>query len=283
MRFGVHIRMDKGLLRSLDYARELECEAAQLFSGNPSGWARKPLDEGLAAQFQAKAAELDIHPIILHTPYLVNLASPDEPIWTKSTGALADAVWRAPFLGASMVVTHIGSHKGSGYDAGVLRIREAVSRALDAGPDTVVALELGSGAGNSIGSRFEHIADILDGLQSAGERVGICIDTAHLWGAGYDISTAEGVSRLFDELGHHVGLPRLKLVHLNDTQVELGSHRDRHYHVGKGCIGIEGFRAIVNAPGTQGLPGIIETPGHDVSHDAENLGTLRSLRAACEP
>jgi deoxyribonuclease-4 len=278
LRFGVHIRMDRGLLRSLDYARELKCEAAQLFSGNPNGWARKPLDRHVAAQFKAKAAELDIRPIILHTPYLVNLASPDDAVWIKSTEALADAVWRAPFLGASIVVTHIGSHKGSGYDAGVARIREAVKRALDAGPDAAVALELGSGAGNSIGSSFEHIADILAGLRSANDRVCVCIDTAHLWGAGYDISTANGVGRLFEELDHHVGLSRLRLVHLNDTQVELGSHRDRHYHVGKGCIGIEGFRAIVNAPGTQNLPGIIETPGHDIAHDAENLATLRRLR-----
>lgn len=280
MRFGVHVRMDKGLLRSLDRAEELRCESAQLFSGNPNGWARKPLDPEVAAAFAARSAQLDIYPIVLHTPYLVNLAAPDDDIWRKSTEALADAVSRAEALNAAYVVTHIGSHKGEGYGNGVRRICEAVKIALDAGGRAAVALELGAGAGNSIGSRFEQIADILECLPDCGERVGVCIDTAHLWASGYAISDAEGVEWMFGQLREYVGFDRLLVAHLNDTLKDVGSHIDRHHHIGQGQIGQEGFRAIVNYPGTEHLPGIIETPGHTIEFDRENLAMLRSLSLA---
>lgn len=290
MRLGVHVRIGGGLLKSLDRAEQLGCEAVQLFSGNPNAWARKPLDHVAAQSFRTRAAELDIHPIILHTPYLLNLASPDQTIWTNSIMALTDAVRRAPYLGASIIVTHIGSHKGEGYDAGIRRVQDAVRNALDvdrAGsvpePPTpvvepVIALELGSGSGNSIGSSFEQIADIMVGLADVSERVGICIDTAHLWGAGYDISTDAGVNDMFDTLKRCVGFDKLKIIHLNDTQMALNSRRDRHYHIGKGCVGVEGFRAILNYPGTEDLPGIIETPAaDDLTLDVMNLATLRDL------
>jgi deoxyribonuclease IV len=267
-------------MKALARARELGCEAVQLFSGNPNGWAVSPLDPEIAATFSALAAECDIRPIVLHTPYLLNLASPDDVIWAKSVGALAHAVGRAGMLGAEYVVTHIGSHKGAGYEYGIGRIQAAVRAAVEAGGATV-ALELGSGAGNSIGSRFEHIADILAGLADVEERVGICIDTAHLYGSGYDISTAHGVEAMMDDLKRFVGIEKLKVVHLNDTLMALGSHADRHHHVGKGNVGVEGFRALVNYPGTEDLPGIIETPGDGkIDLDGENLGALRGLRAS---
>lgn len=279
MRLGVHIRIGGGLVKALDRALKLECEAVQLFSGNPNAWARTPLDPDIAALFRARTAELDIHPTVLHTPYLVNLAAPDEEIWGKSREVLADAVRRAPLIGASYIVTHIGSHKGEGYEKGVRRIGEAVRYALDAAEGPIIALEMGSGSGNSIGSRFEEMEDVLAHLTDAGDRVGICIDTAHLWGAGYDISTSGGVKAMFELLKRHVGFERLKVVHLNDTQMPLDSRRDRHYHIGKGQIGLEGFRAILNYPGTERLPGIIETPAEDdLTPDVENLATLRGLR-----
>ncbi len=279
MRLGVHVRIAGGLVRSLDRAAELGCEAVQLFSSNPNAWIRSPLDLDTAAEFAARAASLGIYPIILHTPYLLNLAAPDSDIWRKSQYALADAVRRAPAMGASIVVTHIGSHKGTGYEGGVRRIAEAVAFALDSAAEPVIALELGSGAGNSIGSRFDQIADIMAALGDDGARVGIAIDTAHLWGAGYDVSTADGVAAMFEELDRCVGFGKLKVVHLNDTEMALGSHRDRHYHIGRGQVGLEGFRAIVNHPVTRDLPGIIETPADDgLALDRANLETLRGLR-----
>ena len=279
MRLGVHIRIAGGLVKALDRAVELKCEAVQLFSGNPNSWIQKPADLEALAKFADRTAELDIHPVILHTPYLLNLATSDDEIWAKSRNALADAVYRAQMMRASYVVTHIGSHKGLGYESGIIRIREAVESALDAAPNPIIALELGAGAGNSIGSRFEHIADILDSIKCGPERIGICIDTAHLWGSGYDISTALGVQNMFNTLHSYVGFDKLKVVHLNDTVKDLGSHIDRHHHIGKGQVGVEGFRAIVNYPGTQFLPGIIETPGESLELDKENLAVLRALRA----
>jgi len=280
VRLGVHIRIGKGLVRSLDYAQELKCEAIQLFSGNPNSWAMKPLHPEIAGQFARRTAELGIYPTILHTPYLVNLASPATNNWFRSREVLANAVKRAPLIKADFVVTHIGSHKGSGLEAGISRIREAVLFALDVSPGPTIVLELGAGAGNSVGSSFEEAANILSRLEEVGDRVGICVDTAHLWGAGYNISTPGSVAATFDRFDRLIGIDRLKVVHLNDTQVELGSRRDKHYHVGKGRIGLEGFRAILNLPQLRNLPGIIETPGHDIAHDAENLAVLRSLNTA---
>lgn len=277
MRFGVHIRIAQGLEKALDRAEALGCESVQVFSGNPNAWSRKPLDPEAAAVFVARWAELDIRPIVLHTPYLVNLASPDDGIWVKSTQALADAVVRAHLLNASYVVTHIGSHKGAGYAEGVARVCAAVRTALEAAPEPVVALELGSGAGHAVGSRFEEIADIIEGIPDIQSRVGICIDAAHLWGAGYNISTPKGVEHMFGELARCAGLDKLQVIHLNDTLVELGCHRDRHHHIGRGRIGLDGFRALVNHPAAAGLPGIIETPDHSMERDAENLAALRAL------
>lgn len=279
MRLGVHVRIASGLDKALDRARLLGCEAVQLFSSNPNSWACRPIDINAAAIFKSAAAALDIYPIIFHTPYLLNLASPDDDIWRKSCQALANAVSRAPYMGVKYIVTHIGSHKGGGYEGGVLRIQEAVKYALDAADGPVIALELGSGAGNSIGFRFEQIADILQGLQDQADRVGICIDTAHLWGAGYPISDEAGVNAMFNDLKYYVGLRYLRVIHLNDTQKDLGSHTDRHYHIGEGQIGREGFRAMLHYPGTEELPGIIETPGQDeMESDMKNLTTLRELR-----
>ncbi|MCX8053554.1 MAG: deoxyribonuclease IV [Armatimonadetes bacterium] len=275
MRFGVHIRIERGLLPALDRASELKCESIQLFSGNPRSWARPSLDHELASLFSTRAAELDIHPVILHTPYLVNLASPDQAIWIRSRDLLTDAVQRAATLGADRVVTHIGSHKGEGWEKGAIRVVDAVRFALDTVSDVIVVLELGAGSGGSVGSRFDELARIIDKLDGH-PRVGIAIDTAHLYAVGYDISRAEGVDEMFEDMRRLVGLDRLKLVHLNDTRVELGSHQDRHYHIGRGNIGNEGFRAIVNFPGTEDLPGIIETP-YEPGWDEKNLALLRKL------
>ncbi len=280
MRFGVHVRTAGGLVESLDRAENLGCEAAQLFSANPNGWATHDIDPTKAAAFRDRIDALGIHPVTLHTPYLLNLASPDEDIWHKSVASLSDAMRKAEALKADYVVTHIGSHKGEGYEGGVVRIGDAVRAALRAGHHATIALELGSGSGRSIGSTFEEIADIFACLEDCDRRVGVCIDTAHLYGSGYDISTATGVNHVFATLDRMIGGARLKVVHLNDTQMELGSKRDRHYHIGKGNIGMEGFRAVVNHPLTRSLPGIIETPADDIEQDRANLDTLRSLREA---
>jgi deoxyribonuclease-4 len=279
MRLGVHIGIAKGLESAVDRARRIGCEAIQIFSSNPNAWRISPLDPKTVDGFRTAVAAAEIYPISLHTPYLLNLASSKDTIWTQSWENLASALQRATTLGASYVVTHIGSHGGDGFDAGADRIKQAVSKALDHASNTaIVLLEAGSGAGNTVGSTFEELAAILERFDRHRNRVGVCLDTAHLWGAGYDISSAEGVEKTLTDFGRLVGITNLQLFHLNDTQKLLGSHLDRHWHIGQGNIGDAGFSALVNHPALSDIAGIIETPEMELGRDVENLDTLKRLR-----
>lgn len=264
---------------AVDTAERLGCETIQIFAGNPNAWQETAIHPEIAEVFRLRTHQFGIRPVILHTAYLLNLASKDDLIYSRSVQALTHALNRASLLDADYVVTHIGSHGGSGYEVGVQRIQDAVRTALlgSAGAKTVL-LESGAGAGSTVGSRFEELADILAGLEQCGEQVGVTLDTAHLWGAGYDISQSDRVNGVLDEFNDLIGLQRLKLIHLNDTQVPLGSHRDRHWHIGKGNIGLEGFRTLVNHPGMAGIPGIMETPMDEPGLDIENLNLLKTLR-----
>ncbi|MGQ9455743.1 MAG: deoxyribonuclease IV [Armatimonadota bacterium] len=278
MRLGVHVWVGRGLGRALDYAVALGCESIQLFSSNPNSWTTGTLDPEAARLFAEKITDLRIWPVVVHTPYLLNLAAPSLDIWIKSRDALFEAVRRARMLGAEYVVTHIGSHKGHDLRKAYTRVATAVSDVLGSNGGVEIVLELGSGAGNGVGSHFEEVAEIIERIDCS-ERVGIAIDTAHLYAAGYDISTSEGVSSMFERLDSVLGLDRLKVVHLNDTQVQLGSRKDRHYHIGLGNIGMAGFRSILRHPATRELPGIIETPAEGVEWDIRNLKVLRELRS----
>ncbi|MBI2844551.1 MAG: deoxyribonuclease IV [Armatimonadetes bacterium] len=281
MRLGVHVRIAKGLAAAIGAAERLGCEAIQIFSSNPNSWRIGVIDPSSAEAFRAGVERLDIRPVALHTPYLLNLAWSKDSIWHPSWRSLASALERAETLGADYVVTHIGSHGGAGFDAGAYRVKDAVSRAIDKSPGSaVVLLEGGSVSGNTIGSTIEELSALLKLLEDHRERVSICLDTAHLWAAGYDISSAEGVDRLLSTVEGAMGLSRLRLLHCNDTQKELGSHIDRHWHIGQGRIGIEGFRAFVNHPALKDVGGIVETPEMETGKDVENLEALRALRAA---
>ncbi len=279
MRVGVHTKIAKGLASAISTAEGIGCEALQIFSSNPNSWQVSVLDPKTVDIFRSGVTRLGLSPVVLHTPYLLNLASPKDDTWRLSRTALANALDRAKALGGDYIVTHIGSHSGSGFDAGADRVRDAVGYALDASDSrAMVLLEAGSGAGNTIGSTVEQLAAILDRITTNPERVGICLDTAHLWGAGYDISTPEGVERLLSQVDRLIGLSRLKVFHLNDTQKPLDSKADRHWHLGLGNIGLDGFRAIVNYPGLADIGGILETPESEQGYDFENLERLKGLR-----
>jgi deoxyribonuclease-4 len=216
----------------------------------------------------------------VHTAYLLNLAAPDPDIHARSADALLKSAARAAEIGAQFVVTHLGSHKGEGYEGGISRICEAVQSSLPTSRDPrgpIILLENSAGAGNTIGSRFEHLADILACLGTAADRVGICLDTCHLFAAGYNVSTAEGLEATLAEMDRLVGISRLRLLHLNDTRSALGSHLDRHWHIGQGRIGLDAFRRILRHSALSHLPGILETPMED-GWDAINLAALRALR-----
>lgn len=283
MKLGAHVRTVKGLPSTVDRAVFLGCEAMQIFAANPSAWRTSPLKPDLVDQFLAKLDASGIDPVVIHTPYLINLASPDPDIYEKSIAALSDSMLRADTLHARYVVTHIGSHRGEGLQNGRARVREAVARVLDAHTgDTTLLLENSGGAGDSVGSKFIDLGTLLDDLDGYDEALGICLDTAHLWGAGYDLSNPEALDEVLDEFGRFILPTRLKLLHLNDTSVALESRRDRHANVGTGHIGEKGFSAILHHPLLTNLVGLIETPPRPPEAEERDLDILKRLREASE-
>ncbi|HEX2142421.1 MAG TPA: deoxyribonuclease IV, partial [Candidatus Limnocylindria bacterium] len=246
----------------------------QIFSDNPTTWRRRTDPPNDAADFVAYCRRHDIAPIAIHASYLVNLAGTAEPFATQSRNMLIHELRRAPEYGAYLVNAHIGSHRGMGREAGLRRIVESVNAILAQTPEaTTLVLENSAGGGDNLGSTIEELASMLEGVPSTSvHRLAFCLDTAHLWGAGHDLSTAEGAQTVIDRFDRLIGLDRLKLVHLNDSRSELGSRTDRHEHVGGGRIGPAGLRAILTDPRlAERTAFMLETPGVDEGYDAVNL------------
>ena len=259
-------------------SRQIGARALQIFSDNPTAWRRKPDPQPDAPAFIDYCAREGIEVVSIHASYLVNLAGSHEPFASQSRAGLIVEMQRAPQYGATIVNTHIGSHRGTGRATGLARIVENVRAILAESPPGVrLVLENSTGGGDLLGSRAEELAQILEGVVSAAgadasvERFGFTLDTAHAWGAGYDLSSADAVADLLDRFDELIGLERLAMVHLNDTRSELGSRTDRHEHVGAGRIGPEGLGALLRDPGLAGVPFIMETPGADEGWDAVNL------------
>lgn len=271
MRLGRHMPTHSNAVKAAELAREIGCNTIQIFASNPTGW-RPPAENSKGSIAFAEAARaLDLDPVVIHAPYLINLASPDELIWEKSIALLRWTLLRGELLGARYVVFHTGSHRGSGVEAGIARIADAIRRILpDTSPEVMLLLENDVGAGNSLGYSFEQLRDILDLLPQYYERMGVCIDTAHLWGAGHDISTAESARQVIDNMDATFGINRLKVIHLNDTEMALGSHRDVHSRLGEGIIGEEGLRALLQDPRLAHAVVILETPIKTDEQDKED-------------
>ena len=271
MRLGRHMPTHSNAVKAAELAREIGCNTIQIFASNPTGW-RPPAENSKGSIAFAEAARaLDLDPVVIHAPYLINLASPDELIWEKSIALLRWTLLRGELLGARYVVFHTGSHRGSGVEAGIARIADAIRRILpDTSPEVMLLLENDVGAGNSLGYSFEQLRDILDLLPQYYERMGVCIDTAHLWGAGHDISTAESARQVIDNMDATFGINRLKVIHLNDTEMALGSHRDVHSRLGEGIIGEEGLRALLQDPRLAHAAVILETPIKTDEQDRED-------------
>lgn len=260
MRVGLHLSTAKGLSRTAQTAVASGCQAIQIFSGSPTSWRpSNPVQEEIDA-FRDILGQHDIGPVYLHVPYLVNPAAPNPDVWSKSIDALASALSLANRLGANYVVTHLGSHVGTGPEAGIQRIIEAFGQLLQEASAPLLLMENNPGSRNELGSCFEEIATILDGSASVTSRLGVCLDTAHLWGAGYDLSTAEAVSAVLAQFDQAIGLDRLRGVHANDSTLEMGSHRDLHTIPGQGQIGIDGFRALTGDPRLSSMSYILELP-----------------------
>jgi deoxyribonuclease-4 len=279
VRLGAHESIAGGLHKAFDRAQSATCDAVQVFVKSNRSWAVKPLTEGEIAQFRAKAEETGIRPVVGHTSYLLNLGSPDELLWEKSRNMLITELERCEALGIPWLVLHPGAHVGSGEKIGLLRVAEGLGEvhAATLGFRTQILLETTAGQGTSLGHTFEQLARIIE-LTPQGERLGVCLDTCHVFAAGYELRTAEGYTATMEAFEQILGLERLKALHLNDSKGELGNRKDRHEHIGKGHIGLEGFRNVVNDPRLARLPGVLETPkGDDLAEDRENLAVLRSL------
>lgn len=276
IRLGVHVSISGGIERAVARARDLGCSAMQFFSRNPRGWKASPLSSRAIAAFREAAGSGEINPIVVHTPYLLNLASPDQSLHRRSILALSLDIERAGQLGARFVVTHLGSAKGRGRAFGLKRVVEALQAVMDQGPQVSVLLENSAGAGNSVGASVEELQEIIERL-GKDRRLGVCFDSCHGFAAGYDFRSPEKTEALAREMDQTIGLKRLALLHLNDCAGSLGAHLDRHEHIGKGKIGLGGFRSLLSHPSFRGVPMILETPKKSPQDDLKNLSRIRRL------
>lgn len=268
----MHLGVTRGLLPAARRSRQIGARALQIFTDNPTAWRRRPEPPLEAPAFIDYGAREGLRSIAVHASYLINLAGTAEPFASQSRAGLIVEMQRASSYGATLVNTHIGSHRGVGAEAGLARIVDNVSAVLDASPrGTRLVLENSSGGGEMLGSRVEELARILDGVGAEADRFGFCLDTAHLWGAGYDISTVVGATGVIDRFAELLGMERLAMIHLNDSRSTLGSRADRHEHIGAGQIGSLGLGALLRDPRLAHSTFIMETPGVDEGWDAVNM------------
>ncbi len=277
MRLGAHVSVAGSLVQGAERARAMGCECLQIFVGNPRQW--RAIRHGAAdrAAFRARLAEGAMAPLVAHSAYLVNLASSRPALRKKSVSSLVAALRDVEGLGGFGVVTHVGSAGAGTREEGIERVARSLVEALERTSRARILLE--NSAGGTLGSDFRELSALLDRVERH-ERVGICLDTAHLFGAGFDLRTARDVRRVLGDFERAVGLQCLWLVHLNDSKAELGSRLDRHENIGEGKIGREGFRALLRTRALAAVAGVLEVPGFDgEGPDRRNLEILRELAA----
>lgn len=277
MRFGFHISIAGGFSKVVGRAQEIGCETIQLFSRNPRGWKYGPLDDADVTQFRKDVDVAGIDPVVVHMPYLPNLAHSEGEHFSKSVDSLIEDLKRCQILGAQYLVTHVGKRMEASEDQGIQSVVKALNSAFKAvRNDVLVLLENTAGQGTEIGYTFDHIREIIDRVDHS-ERLGVCFDTAHGFEAGYNVATKNGLDKTLREFDEMIGLNRLRVIHLNDSKSPHGSRVDRHWHIGQGEIGREGFRLIVNHPKLKSLPGIMETPKKEEGDDKRNMKVIREL------
>ena len=286
-----------GLLKVVNRSIEIGASTIQVFSDNPTAWQRRTAPLPDSDEFRRRLRDADMGPLAIHASYLINLAGPIEELFVKSVHLLRHELEHAPALGAAFVNVHIGSHRGAGIEAGIERIVDGLSLAtdgLDVGADPglaaapgsaplrpMVVLENSSGGGAGIGATIEEMAAILElaGGRHVADRFGYCLDSAHLWGAGYDVADPVGVDDLVERFDELIGLERLRMIHLNDSHATLGSRHDRHAHLGEGLIGREGLARLLCHPRLSHVAFYFETPDSERGYDAVNLARLEDLAA----
>jgi deoxyribonuclease IV len=282
-RAGVHMPAGLGLAKVAQRSAVIGAATLQIFTDNPTAWRRREraADEGL--EFRRLLHELDLGPVAIHAPYLVNLAGPDDELFIRSADLVRHELAGAPEFGARFVNVHVGSHRGAGLEAGIERLTEGLEITLGGDghhPDApMLVLENSSGGGHTIGSRVEELAMVLDSAGGRGidGRLGFCLDVAHLWGAGYDVGDPEAVDLLLADFDRVVGLERLVMIHLNDSVSARGSKHDHHTHLGDGQIGRLGLTRFLDHPGLAHSTYFMEVPAVDRGYDAVNMARLDDL------
>jgi deoxyribonuclease-4 len=276
---GAHMSIAGGIHLALDRGVEAGCGVIQVFTQNPSQWRGKAVSDADALLFREKRAVSGLNEIISHDIYLINLGAPPGEIRDKSLAGFREELVRCAGLGITRIVMHPGAHTGDGEETGLGRIIEAFDQLFPAVPEYSgkVLLEITAGQGSNVGYCFEHLRAIIDG-SSFSDRFGVCFDTCHAFAAGYDIKSADGYRKTFDDFDRIIGLDRLLAFHVNDSKKGLSSRVDRHEHIGAGALGLEPFRMLMNDPRFTNIPKILETPkGDNEEMDAVNLKTLRDL------
>jgi deoxyribonuclease-4 len=282
------------MVRAAERAAAIGADALQVFIDNPTAWKRRTEPPAELPAFRERLTALGIGPVAVHASYLVNLAGPAEDLFERSVALLAHEMAAAPGFGARFVNVHVGSHKGAGVEAGVARVAAGIARVLEGIPaGTEVAggppgapllvLENSAGSGDGVGVNLEELEAIFEAVAARGiaaDRIGLCLDTAHLWAAGHDMATAEGVDALVDALAARIGLERLVMIHLNDSKATRGARLDRHEHLGAGEMGAgAGLARLLTHPALAHVAYFLETPGMDQGYDAVNLARARGLAA----
>jgi deoxyribonuclease-4 len=277
MRLGFHVSISGGFSLSVQRAFELGCTCMQIFSRNPRGWTVKPLNQDDIAEFKKLREKWDIGPVFVHTNYLINLASPRPDLYERSIEQFVIDLERTEALGAEYMVTHLGSASGRDAEWMIDRVSEALNMATKLHPSrATILLENTAGEAGDVGYTFEQIREIILRLRNS-SAIGICYDTCHGFAAGYDIRTKKDVDALVQRIDATVGLNRLKGMHLNDSLRDFGSHVDRHWHIGEGKIGLEGFNALLHHPVFKDIPKIMETPKETEEDDPRNMRAVKSL------
>lgn len=279
MKIGAHVSTAGGPATCFERAEAIGAEAAQIFLTPPQQWRSSKMDPEQAEAFRERAAASSCGPVFVHGVYLINLATTDQTMLTRSTSSLKSALTSCSQLGIQGVIFHIGSHRGQGLDAVFDQICKACGDVLEATPeDTQLILENSAGAGGNIGSQFADLGRILRMVGS--DRLRVCLDTQHSFAAGYDLSSAEGLESAMSEFEQEVGFDKLVAVHANDSKVVLGAGRDRHENIGEGHIGAEGFRRMLHHRAFEDVPFLLEVPGFGEAKgpDKPNVDLLKQLR-----
>ncbi len=275
---GFHVPIAGGFVAAASYASSLKINAMQIFSKNPRGWSSKPVDKAEAIEFRAQRKKAGIKFVMIHTCYLLNLASQDEELRKKSVKALAAELERAELLGADCLNTHVGSCKGCPPEDGIKTVARSVNEAFKlCVKSPVLVLENTSRLRPSIGGSFRDLGAVINLVEDK-SRIGICLDTAHAFGAGYDVRSAAGLNSLLKEIDSEIGLAKLRAIHFNDSKAVLGSGIDRHEHLGRGEIGKAGVSLLLKNPKLKDLPFIMETPRSSPEDDRKNIATVLKLR-----